>query len=67
MSRNSKQAKKKVLAKQFTAIRKGGGNGSAKTTPKHGKKATYNALKKAKRAVKQSASSADAVLAASVV
>lgn len=37
MSRQSKAAKKKVEAKQWTKIRKDGGSGPARTTPKHGK------------------------------
>jgi hypothetical protein len=41
MSRQSKEAKKKIIAKQYTAIRKGGGKGPAATVPKHGKRWTY--------------------------
>lgn len=45
MSRQSKAAKKKVEAKQWTKIRKEGGSGPARTTPKHGKINTLKALK----------------------
>ena len=51
MSKNRKAVKKAVLAKQFSTIRKQGGHGPAKTTPKHGKKASFSQLKKAKRGV----------------
>ena len=46
MSKNRKAVKKAVLAKQFSTIRKQGGHGPAKTTPKHGKKASFSQLKK---------------------
>lgn len=39
MSRQSKAAKKNKEAKQFSAQRKNGGSGPAKTQPKHGKAA----------------------------
>lgn len=45
MSRQSKAAKKKVEAKQWTKIRKDGGKGPARTTPKHGKVKTQKAIK----------------------
>ena len=38
MSRKSKAAKNAERAKQFSAMRKSGGKGPAKTTPLHGKK-----------------------------
>lgn len=37
MSRQSKNAKKKLIAKQFTEIRKSGGHGPEKTKAVHGK------------------------------
>lgn len=40
MSRQSKNAKNKARAKQFSEIRKGGGKGPSKTQPLHGKKNT---------------------------
>lgn len=38
MSKNSKNAKRNALAKQFSAQRKAGNKGPSQTTPKHGKK-----------------------------
>lgn len=37
MSRQSKNARNKIIAKQFSEIRKSGGSGPARTTPAHGK------------------------------
>lgn len=37
MSKNNKNAKRISEAKEMGKIRKGGGKGPAKTTPKHGK------------------------------
>jgi hypothetical protein len=37
MSRQSKNAKKRTLAKQFSEQRKSGGSGPKRTTTKHGK------------------------------
>jgi hypothetical protein len=39
MSRQSKAAKKKVIAKQITAMHLQGNRGAKQTTPKHGKAA----------------------------
>jgi hypothetical protein len=38
MSRQNKAAKRKIVAKQFTATRKSGGKGPSSTTSSHGKK-----------------------------
>lgn len=38
MSRQSKSAKRKILAQQVTKMHLAGNRGPAKTTPKHGKK-----------------------------
>ncbi len=46
MSRQNKQRKKMAIAKQFSTIRKGGGHGPKTTTPSHGKKLTFNKLKR---------------------
>jgi hypothetical protein len=37
MSRQSKNAKKRAIAKQFSETRKSGGSGPKRTTTKHGK------------------------------
>lgn len=37
MSKANKARQKAIIAKQFTATRKAGGKGPAKTQPKHGK------------------------------
>jgi len=37
MSRQSKAAKRKLIAQQFTALRKAGDKGPSKTKPAHGK------------------------------
>ncbi len=44
MSRQSKQAKKMVLAKQATAQRKGGNRGPSQTTTSHGKVHTWSRM-----------------------
>lgn len=49
MSRQSKAVKKKAEAKQWTKIRKDGGKGPARTTPKHGKVNTLKAQKEKER------------------
>lgn len=46
MSRQSKQAKKKTIARQFTEMHKSGRKGPAQTPSKHGKVASYNVAKK---------------------
>lgn len=51
MSRQSKAAKKRVLAKQFTAIHKGGSKGPSHTTKKSKKVKTWYAAKRAGRPV----------------
>lgn len=56
MSRQSKAAKKAAEAKQWTKIRKDGGAGPARTTPKHGKVMTE--LKKKKLEMKRKAEEA---------
>lgn len=38
MSRNSKNQSRHIAARAMSALRVGGGNGPAKTTPKHNKK-----------------------------
>jgi len=47
MSRNSKSARVHAIARQFSAIRKAGGSGPAKTQKKTNKSNTFWALKKA--------------------
>lgn len=42
MSRQSKQAKNKKRDAEFSALRKSGGHGPERTTPKHGKTETRN-------------------------
>lgn len=39
MSRQKKNARNLATAKQFSELRKGGGHGPERTTPKHGKTA----------------------------
>jgi hypothetical protein len=59
MSRQSKNAKNLLRAKQFSATRKNGGHGPATTTPKHGKKNVRwktDATKAARAAVLQKSS-----------
>ena len=51
MSRQSKAAKKRVIAKQFTAIRKGGGKGPSKTKKLTKKVRTWFAAKRAGRPI----------------
>jgi len=51
MSRQSKAAKKQVLAKQFTALHKNGNKGPAKTKKLTKKIRTWYALKKAGKPV----------------
>lgn len=46
MSRQNKAAKKRAEAKQWTKIRKDGGKGPARTTPKHGKVKTQLAIQR---------------------
>lgn len=49
MSRQSKAAKKAVIAKAITKVHKDGGKGPKSTTPKHGKDASkrlYTAKKR---------------------
>lgn len=41
MSRQSKNARNRAIAKQFSEARKAGRPGPSKTEPKHGKKWTY--------------------------
>jgi len=41
MSRQSKNARNKAIAKQFSDQRKSGGRGPSKTTPQHGKRWGY--------------------------
>ena len=50
MSRQNKARQKAITAKQFSEIRKNGGSGPARTTPKHGKVNTVRALEAKKRA-----------------
>lgn len=38
MSRNNKNAKRHIKAREISATRKGGGSGAAQTKPQHGKK-----------------------------
>ena len=45
MSRQNKAIKKRAEAKQWTKIRKDGGSGPARTTPKHGKVKTQKSIK----------------------
>lgn len=45
MSRQSKAVKKAAEAKQWSKLRKEGGKGPARTTPKHGKVKTLKAQK----------------------
>jgi alpha-beta hydrolase superfamily lysophospholipase len=45
MSRQNKAIKKRAEAKQWTKIRKDGGKGPARTTPKHGKVKTQKVIK----------------------
>lgn len=49
MSRQNKARQKAITAAQFSEIRKNGGSGPARTTPKHGKVKTLRALEAAKR------------------
>lgn len=41
MSRQSKNARKMELARQFSAARQAGNKGPSQTTPKHGKRVTF--------------------------
>lgn len=41
MSRQSKNARNRAIAKQFSSMRKNGESGPSKTAPQHGKKWTY--------------------------
>lgn len=49
MSRQSKQAKKAIIAKAVTKIRKDGGKGPASTAAKHGKDASKRLYTRLKR------------------
>lgn len=54
MSRQNKNVKKRQTAKQFSEIRKGGGKGPEKTSPKHGKKKENRLWSVTKRGPKDS-------------
>lgn len=54
MSRNSKQVRKKNIAKQITAMHKAGNRGPAKTKKLTKKVRTWFALKRAGRPIPQS-------------
>lgn len=51
MSRQNKQAKKKILAKQFTAIHKGGSKGPSQTKKQTKKVKTWFAAKRVGRPI----------------
>ena len=54
MSRQSKNTKKRALAKQFSEARKKGQSGPKATTPKHGKKPERRAYSAKQRPTKDS-------------
>ena len=53
MSRQSTAAKRNVLAKSFSALRKSGGHGPSKTKPVHGKTRSLAAMKRGRRPIPQ--------------
>ena len=60
MSRQNKARQKAITAKQFSELRKNGGKGPAKTTPKHGKVNTVRELeRKARLAAAEKAATAN--------
>jgi len=61
MSRQSKQTKKQVLAKQFTAIRTSGGHGPARTKKLSGKVNTWYKAKKVGKPVSHNSYTDEAV------
>ena len=56
MSRQNKQKKKAVIAKQATAQRKGGSKGPDFTDTKHGKIKTWSRMGRKKTSTKQKSS-----------
>lgn len=60
MSRQSKNVKKRAIAKQFSELRKSGGSGPKQTTPKHGKDPKRRAYTARKRGLNDTGAPATA-------